>query len=155
SQGAYSYLDAAPVNGADQYRLKLEDLNGTVTYSNVITLMYGNGTSIANNISIYPNPSKGVINLSINSANSSASANLPGLQQTTVTPQPLAATNKSSTLYYDIKIISVTGSVIKTATTTQQAWQTDVSDLIPGTYIMEVLNTHDNSIVGKGTFVKL
>lgn len=42
STGAASYSldDKTPANGANQYRLKIEDLNGTVTYSNIVTLTY-------------------------------------------------------------------------------------------------------------------
>jgi hypothetical protein len=38
--GAYSFLDKVPAKGADQYRLKIQDLNGTITYSEVISLSY-------------------------------------------------------------------------------------------------------------------
>jgi hypothetical protein len=38
--GTYSYLDKSPAKGADQYRLKIQDLNGTITYSRVISLSY-------------------------------------------------------------------------------------------------------------------
>ncbi len=40
SIGNYSFLDKAPVTGKDQYRLKITDLNGTVTYSNIISLNF-------------------------------------------------------------------------------------------------------------------
>ncbi|MDF2431613.1 MAG: trimeric autotransporter adhesin [Mucilaginibacter sp.] len=137
NQGTYSYLDAAPVNGANQYRLKLEDLNGTVTYSNVIIIMYGNVNSTGYNaINIYPNPVNSMLNVAINPAAASGSA----------TP----ANN-----IYGIIIVNNTGAVIKNVTTTQQNWQTDVGSLIPGTYIIQVLNNSDNSLVAKGTFVKL
>ena len=38
--GAYSFLDKAPAKGTDQYRLKIQDLNGAITYSKVISLSY-------------------------------------------------------------------------------------------------------------------
>jgi hypothetical protein len=38
--GTYSYLDKSPAKGTDQYRLKIQDLNGTITYSKVISLSY-------------------------------------------------------------------------------------------------------------------
>ncbi len=40
--GTYSFTDKNPPVAADQYRLKMEDLNGTITYSQVVTLMYAN-----------------------------------------------------------------------------------------------------------------
>jgi trimeric autotransporter adhesin len=51
--------------------------------------------------------------------------------------------------------VNNTGSVLKTASTNQQDWQTDVSSLMPGTYILQVIDNHDNSVIGTGTFVKL
>jgi hypothetical protein len=44
---------------------------------------------------------------------------------------------------------------MKTATTNQQSWATDVSGFIPGTYIIQVVNNGDKSLVGKSTFIKL
>ncbi|MDB5016384.1 MAG: Cadherin-like beta sandwich domain protein [Mucilaginibacter sp.] len=149
AQGTYSFVDTAPLNNkANLYVLKLVDLNGTVTYSHVVTLMYGNLTNtIAGNIKVYPNPSNGVINLSVTSANSLTTFH-PG---TTSIP----VTQNTSSISYAIKIIDITGSVIKTATSTSANWQADVTSLTPGTYIIQVLNNSDKSLVGKSTFIKL
>jgi len=144
--GTYSYLDKAPPVAADMYRLKIEDLNGAINYSNVGTLMYANaGSVVKNNISIYPNPAKSTLNLTINPAFNS---NLE--LQTTNGPN-----STINNIVYSIKIVNNTGSVLQTATTTQQNWQTDISKFLPGTYILQVINNKDNSIVGKGTFIKL
>jgi hypothetical protein len=35
------------------------------------------------------------------------------------------------------------------------SWQTNISNFAPGTYIIEVVNTSNNSVVGKSSFVKL
>jgi hypothetical protein len=129
--GAYTYLDAHPPLAADMYRLKMVDLNGTVSYSNVITLMYANtGNTIAiNNLMVYPNPATGTVNLAID--------------QTTA---------KSA---YNIQIINNLGAVIKTAQSSSAQWQTDVSNLAPGTYFITVINTSNSTVVGKSAFVKL
>ncbi|WP_157750749.1 beta strand repeat-containing protein [Mucilaginibacter gotjawali] len=67
TQGTYSFLDKNPPLATDMYRLKIQDINGSITYSNVVTLIYGNATTnvAKSNISIYPNPSNGIINLAI------------------------------------------------------------------------------------------
>jgi hypothetical protein len=138
--GGYSFLDTSPAT-ASMYRLKMVDLNGNVTYSNIVTLMYANGTAVVkNNISLYPNPAQSTINLTIipNAANQSTGSATP-----------------ASSTGYTIKIMSATGLIVKTSTTTEQTWQTNVSGLLPGTYIMQVVNNNDNSLVGKGTFVKM
>jgi hypothetical protein len=56
---------------------------------------------------------------------------------------------------YDIQITNVLGSVVKQASIQQQTWQTDVSSLMPGTYIIQVINKNNNTLAGKETFVKL
>ena len=146
SLGTYGFLDRSHSEGENLYRLKIEDLNGNVTYSNVVVLMYGNGTN--NNVALYPNPTSGPLNLviaKIINTNSPASQ-IIGAGLTA----PPTVTNT-----YSIKIVSASGAIIKTLTTTNPNWQTDVSGLLPGTYILQVVNKSDNSLIGKGTFVKL
>jgi len=137
--GAYSYLDKTPVQGANSYRLQLTDLNGNISYSNVITIMYANtGNQIAlNGFMVYPNPTAAALNLSIT--------------------QPTATTTASATISaaYTIQIVNNLGVVLKTAQSSSPQWQTDVSALVPGTYIITVKNTTDNTLVGRSAFVKL
>jgi len=136
-QGTYSLLDKNPLMGIDQYRLKEVDLNGNISYSNVIPLMYSNqSNAIANNyINIYPNPAISTINLSI--------------------VQNIAASRNTSAASYGITITNSSGSVIKTISSSQSLLQQNVSGLLPGTYVIQVVNNSDNSLVGKGKFVKL
>jgi len=148
--GTYSFLDKNP-EAANQYRLKLQDLNNNITYSGIVTLMYGNSNNnlVNNNLSIYPNPAKSTLNLNINQP---FSLNQSTAQSSSSIANPLAAIANT---VYGIKIVSTTGFVMKAATTTAQDWQTDVSGLMPGTYIIQVTDNRNNSLVGKGTFVKL
>ncbi len=149
--GTYSFLDKTPAATANIYRLKLEDLNGCITYSAIVTLIYGSGDStIANNISVYPNPVSHVINLAINQNNVSKLST-----QTAGATASFAKTPANPAQSYSIKIINVTGSVVTKATSTQNTWQTNVGNLAPGTYIIQVINNSNNTIVGKSTFVKM
>lgn len=130
SQGTYSFIDQNPVTGQNQYRLKQEDINGTFTYSNIVTIMYADKNSLASaKISVYPNPANNVINLAI-----------------------APAANASS---YQISITNSSGLIIKQGTASQNSWQASLSNLLPGTYLIEVLNGKDKSLVGKSKFVKL
>jgi hypothetical protein len=52
-------------------------------------------------------------------------------------------------------IVNAQGLVVKTSTTSQTNWQANLSNLMQGTYVLQVVNSSDNSLVGKGTFVKL
>lgn len=56
----YEYIDAAPLTGANYYRLKQTDLDGLAEYSPVRTLRY----ETTNVVAIYPNPAKNEVNLS-------------------------------------------------------------------------------------------
>jgi hypothetical protein len=143
--GTYSFLDKAPPVAADMYRLKIEDLNGAISYSNAVTLMYANINNTASNISVYPNPASDVINLSINQ-NSSPSS---------LVTQTTGSTQTAGTQSFDIKIINITGAVIQTAASSQPKWQSNIGNLLPGTYIIQVINNNNKSVVGKGTFIKL
>ena len=156
--GTYTYLDKNPA-ASNQYRLKLEDLNGTITYSNVVTLMYQNIKSIAvNHISVYPNPTSNTLNLAINlnnTATTTASTTNSSALQTLGTALSVPLAQSSGPALYGIKIFSITGSVVKSATSASSSWQDNVSSLSPGTYIIQVVNNSDNSLIGKSTFIKM
>jgi len=153
AEGTYSLMDRTPVAGENLYRLKMTDLNGTISYSSVAKLMYNNTNSLAkSNISIYPNPSSGVINLTVNPNSVNLTQGTSSLQSLSLTP---GLTGSSSQQAYDIKIISSTGSVIKSVTSASATWQDNVGNLLPGTYIIQVINNKDKTLVGKGTFVKI
>jgi hypothetical protein len=100
--------------------------------------MYSNLAGNLANINVYPNPSHGVINLNIASSISNSQA-----------------VQNPAVLSYNIRILDVSGSVVKTATATQLSWQDNLSSLKAGTYIIQVVNNNDNKLVGKSTFVKL
>ncbi|TWJ01484.1 putative secreted protein (Por secretion system target) [Mucilaginibacter frigoritolerans] len=155
SLSTYSFLDKNPVAGADIYRLAITDLNGTTTYSNTVKLIYGNATNVAaSNLSVYPNPSNGIINLSIQGSNSTTNSSGLSLLQSVSSTPTLASTSTTSSSYA-IKIISLAGAVVKTATSSTINWQDNVSNLAPGTYIIQVVNNSNQSLVGRSTFVKL
>ncbi|WP_295675082.1 YDG domain-containing protein [uncultured Mucilaginibacter sp.] len=138
--GTYTFLDKNPAKGANLYRLKIEDINGTVSYSNAVTVMYGNGTGLVKTgIVVYPNPVESIVNLNI----------APDFNSSILTP------GTSSSVAYNIQITNILGSVVTNATTNGQNWQTDVSSIMPGTYVITVTNTSNNTAIGQATFIKL
>ena len=153
--GDYNYTDNNPPAASDEYRLKITDLNGAVSFSNAVTLIYGNvANTISGNISIYPNPTSNIINLAINQSGNTSSTNTLTTQSTGSFPS-LAASAANTNAMYNIKIVSTSGSVIKAATSSTATWQGNIASLLPGTYIITVTNNTDKKLVGRSTFVKL
>jgi hypothetical protein len=93
-------------------------------------LITDKNNSNADQIHIYPNPAINVINLDVTAK---------------------AQGNTS----YDIVVTNSSGFTIKQATSSQASWQSGVSDLLPGTYLVKVINNKDKSLVGQSKFVKL
>jgi hypothetical protein len=146
--GRYDLLDKAPAPRANMYRLRMEDINGNITYSKVVTLMYNStNTQVDSPIALYPNPAQGTINLTIKPVFASNTS-------TAIITSDSFNTSESG-LTYNIKIVNSSGMVVKTESTKSKDWHADVKNLLPGTYVMQVYNSKDNSLVGKGSFVKL
>jgi hypothetical protein len=151
SQGTYTFMDSNPANAINIYRVKIEDLNGTISYTKAISVSYGPASqSTADaNINVYPNPARGIINLSF------SQPALTKLNLATVQGSGHGTLSTGVSGGYSIKIINVLGLVVKSGISTPPNWQNDISDLQPGTYILQVLNNKDKSLVGKTAFVKL
>jgi hypothetical protein len=125
--GNYSLLDKKPIIGLNLYRLKQEDISDVVTYSKVVQIQY---SDLNNNISVYPNPATSIINISVSDN----------------------ATTKHS---YTYRIANSSGLIVKQVTSQQSNWKPNISDLMPGGYLIKVLSTTDNSIIGNSKFIKL
>jgi trimeric autotransporter adhesin len=135
-QGNYGFLDKSPVNGVDLYRLKVLAVDSTVSYSNIVRLIYGSNTNIPN-VMIYPNPTSGMVNIAV-VQNNAASLTTPS----------------TGSKLYDIKIINIIGVVVLSETLSQAVWLGNVSNFPPGTYIVRVLNDNNKSVVGEAPFIK-
>jgi len=131
-QGTYSLLDKTPVVGQNLYRLKQEDINSTISYSKPVTVLYANlsNQTIANNLSIYPNPVINTVNLDI-----------------------LSKTTENSS--YRIRFMSSAGVIVKQVISSQPSWQGSISNLQPGIYLIRVFNNKNDAFVGETKFVKL
>lgn len=62
----YSFVDEAPINGINYYRLKQVDKDGKFTYSNIISVDF---SSNAGTFGVYPNPANNTINITFPSIN--------------------------------------------------------------------------------------
>ncbi len=59
----YSYVQVSPATGPNYYRVKLTMPDGSVTYSQVVTVTVGGGASTA--LGIYPNPASGTVMVTV------------------------------------------------------------------------------------------
>jgi hypothetical protein len=124
-------VDKNAVKGLNLYRLKQEDINNTITYSNIVQLIFDDkGKGNDGKLSIYPNPAANNINLAV-----------------------AAESNGNNT--YIIQFTSSSGLVVKQITASQPAWQGNISNLQPGTYLVRVINNKTQNLVGENKFVKL
>jgi trimeric autotransporter adhesin len=78
---------------------------------------------------IYPNPGVNIINLSV--------------------------VNQTANASFRIRFMNSSGIVAKQATSPQSTWQGNVSDLQPGTYVIQILNSKTEALVGETKFVKM
>jgi trimeric autotransporter adhesin len=128
SASNYGYLDANPLSGANIYRLLQNNINGQVSYAGPITVDY-NATSATGAFSVYPNPSKDIVNVT------------------------LASSSLSSPTYM-AKIYNLAGQVVDSRTVSANSWTQVVSSYKPGVYIIE-LTTTNGDLVGRAKFLKI
>jgi trimeric autotransporter adhesin len=131
-EGAYGFLDKNPGEN-NLYRLKQEDINNNITYSHIIPVGFSNQSNnlADSNINVFPNPAINQVKMTVNTAINNNAAS------------------------YHFTITNSYGLPIKQGTSNQATWETNVSDLLPGTYIIQIVNNKDKSFVGKSKLVKL
>jgi hypothetical protein len=125
--GSYSYLDSNPSASLNTYRL-LQNVNGQITYAGPISINYSD-PSANNGFSIYPNPSKSVINVTVISSSTMASTYL-------------------ARTYNEI------GQLVDHRTVSSNTWTQNVSSYADGVYIIE-LTTTKGDVVGRAKFIKV
>ncbi|MGN6641136.1 MAG: T9SS type A sorting domain-containing protein, partial [Mucilaginibacter sp.] len=82
------------------------------------------------NVSCYPNPAAHDINL-------------------TIIPKKPGETS------YTIRVTNSVGMTVRYAVIKNTQWQDNISNLLNGTYLIQVVENKNNSIVGQTKFVKL
>jgi len=123
----YSYVDQHPVIGNNVYRLKQSTITGTVTYSTPITVGYGTVTP-STSISVYPNPSKSLINVSL-------------------------TTSSTSSPVYTADIYNMSGSLVAHQSVSSGKFTQDISSYKYGVYFIQLKDTN-GYLVGQTKFVK-
>jgi hypothetical protein len=131
--GYYGLLDPNPQTGLNVYRLRQQDIDNNISYSAPVSLEY---TILSNNLSnsnvhVYPNPAKSNITLAIDNGSIAKSPN------------------------YKIRISNGSGLMVRDINTSLSNWQGSINDLSTGTYLVQVINSSNGSLVGETKFVKL
>jgi hypothetical protein len=68
----YSFTDANPASGTSEYRLQSVDRDAKFTYSEIKTVRNG----LIGSVSIFPNPAKDYVNITLGGSNDNATGNL-------------------------------------------------------------------------------
>jgi hypothetical protein len=117
----YSLIHSTPKQGINYYRLKVIDRDGKVSYSEVRKVNFG---AAAGSVTIYPNPTSDVVNITVASG----------------------MINKAAT----ITVIAMDGRVVasKQVAAVSQTEVIDVRKLSSGKYILRI-STNDNEVINK------
>ncbi len=121
----YSYTDATPANGTNYYRLRQLDKDGKEFISNVVVLK--SNIKLAEIVSLYPNPVKDNLNVSVNSSiTDRVSLVITDITGRTIIQQNYPLNNgnnniqvKTTTLVAGTYLIKITGSDNKEIATEQ------------------------------------
>lgn len=92
----YTYTDAAPVSGTNYYRLKMNDAEGKVQYSKVVTVLSPSNTKGSITLSAFPNPATDIVTVNIADATTGLIA---VMDVTGKTVQSFAVNSSSTTLH--------------------------------------------------------
>jgi hypothetical protein len=128
SVGAYSYTDQHPTLGNNIYRLEQINSLGDITYSAPVTIGY-NSTSPNGDLTIYPNPSKSIITVTL-------------------------VTSSDVTTVATADIFNTSGTLIEHKVVNNNSFTLDISSYNLGVYIIELKNSN-GLLVGKSKFVKI
>ncbi len=58
---SYVFYDNQPLPSINEYRLKMTDRDGTITYSRIVSIRFDNGPGFA----VFPNPAKDLVNIQL------------------------------------------------------------------------------------------
>ncbi len=127
--GSYNMTDSKPGSGTSYYRIKITDLNGTVTYSPPVKISYNKDVMNAA-IIIYPNPATSQTNITVNTSNQQLSQG------------------------YIFKIFNESGREVLSAKSSSATWQANLNGLGVGIYFVQVYANESLDQIGKGKLVK-
>ncbi|GAB3916170.1 hypothetical protein GCM10028826_32240 [Mucilaginibacter boryungensis] len=128
-RGTYSVTDTKPVYGDNLYRLKQDDVNDAITYSDIVKLTYDTPQVAGTSINVYPNPTSDKIKIDFT--------------QTIVNP-------------LEVHLVNTNGRVIKKSIfSATQHIEEEVGSLMTGTYVVDVYDKVSNKKISSSKFIKI
>jgi hypothetical protein len=127
-KGTYTYLDKSPLAGTNIYRLQQDDAFGNITYSNTVTVNFSNNGVPNETMSLYPNPASSQFHITIN-------------------------TDVPATVI--LKITNAIGQTMIYSEMDGNNIQQSVSNLLPGSYVVQVTDKATQKVIGVKKFIKL
>jgi hypothetical protein len=121
--GAYTWTDKTPRFGPNNYRLKQSDAFDNVTYTPLSVYFDPTATSPEQVVMAYPNPVTTQFSIKINTPN---------------VPEEIT-----------LKVVSTTGRVLISKVTAGTDIQQNISNLMPGAYIVEVSDNATKKLIGR------
>ena len=91
---AYSYTDKSALNGIDYYRLQMVDLDGSYVFSPISVVR----TSLVQNISVFPNPARNYINITLGGSSPTVNVRLIDFTGKILQEQRLNASSLNTTI---------------------------------------------------------
>jgi hypothetical protein len=122
----YAFTDRAPNSGNNTYRLKQNDIDSRISYSEPVTIFYDKNAA-KGLISIFPNPTVETLNVSV--------------------PVQSASTS------YLLRLYNSSGNLILQKSSITSNWSENIGTLKTGAYIVEVIKK-DGTSLGKTKFIK-
>jgi hypothetical protein len=110
---SYSHTDVTPYQGHNYYRLQQHDIDGSISFSKVVDLYFGNETMIT----LYPNPTSQILNIDLNT--------------------PLATEAKVNVLDATGRIVKVIYMQFQAGANSAQI---DLQELADGMYMIQITN---------------
>jgi sugar lactone lactonase YvrE len=134
----YSYLQISPAAGVNYYRLRLTAPDGSYTYSPIVSVIVGSsGGTGSTGLTIYPNPARSSVEVTVLQAGGSAAGTAGG--GTTAAPA-------------EIGIYSSTGMLMQRLVTGATVNHIDISRLAAGVYTVTVVQ---GGHAATGSFIKM
>ncbi|RYE23986.1 MAG: T9SS type A sorting domain-containing protein [Sphingobacteriales bacterium] len=128
---SYMVTDNNPATGNNYYRLKAEPAVGISDITEQVMVYYPGESNVTKPVdkgfSVYPNPASDNVNLVINN------------------PAPTE---------YIISLISTSGAIMQTVNSSNPTHRFNTSQLIPGTYIIQAVDSKTKKLAGRAKFIK-